>query len=87
MDTWTLQKGYPVVYVTRTNNGNQLSVTQKYFLLNPLNTIQNNASEYNKYKWFVPFTFTSRASPNFTFESKTQWLKPNEQMCKLLFRF
>ena len=88
MDTWTLQKGYPVVYVERrTNDTNQLIVTQKYFLLNPLNTLQNNQTEYNKYKWFVPFTFTSRAKPNFTFESKTQWLKPDQQMCKFTINF
>ena len=82
MDTWTLQKGYPVVYVTRTNNGNQLSVTQKYFLLNPLNTIQNDASEYNKYKWFVPFTHTTQKSATFLFESETEWLKPTDDECK-----
>lgn len=34
MDTWTLQMNYPVVTVTRLDNGH-LRVTQKRFLSNP----------------------------------------------------
>jgi aminopeptidase N len=84
MNTWTLQKGYPVVHVKRLS-ANQLNVSQKYFLLNPLNSLQNNknnTAEYDSYKWYVPFTYTTKVSPNFDFESETEWLKPSVSSCK-----
>lgn len=82
MDTWTLQKGYPIVHVNRTSNA--LNVTQKWFLLDPLNDIQNslNQSEYNSYKWYVPFTYTTKSALNFQFETRPTWLKPNQKECK-----
>ncbi len=77
MDTWTLRKGYPVVQVNRA--GNDFIVTQKWFLLNPLNKIQNNdVNEYNKYKWFVPFTYTTLKENDFSFEKSPIWLKPTD---------
>ncbi len=83
MNTWTLQKGYPVVHVKRLSP-TQLSVSQKYFLLNPLNSLQSNTNttEYDSYKWYVPFTYTTKVNPNFDFESETQWLKPSVSSCK-----
>ena len=83
MDTWTLKKGYPVVNVERLKD-NQLSITQKWFLLNPLNK-QQNMSDYSNYKWFVPFTFTSKNKPNFDFESRPTWFKPTEDKSRNLF--
>jgi aminopeptidase N len=80
MDTWTLQKGYPVVQADR--NGNKLTTTQKWFLLNPLNSIQNT-QEYNKYQWFVPITYTTRQELSFDFEKRPQWLKENSKRKKI----
>ena len=80
MDTWTLQKGYPVVNVIR--NGNTLELTQNWFLLNPANKVQNNPAEYNSYRWYVPFTFTTKNIGDFSFESKTYWLKKNDTQSK-----
>ena len=82
MNTWTLQKGYPVVHVKRVSS-TQLNVSQKYFLLNPLNTLENNKNktEYDSYKWYVPFTFTRKSELNFSFESKPYWLIPNQTEC------
>lgn len=78
MDTWTLQKGYPVVQVNR--NGNSLHIAQKWFLLN---NIGENVKDLNENKWYVPFTFTTKNELNFDFESKTQWLKPNQTERKI----
>lgn len=77
MDTWTLRKGYPVVSVERDYTNNKLIVTQKWFLLNPENLIQNT-SEYNEYRWYVPFTYTTKTEENFNFENKPTWLKPQD---------
>lgn len=82
MDTWTLQKGYPVINVMRDYNAKTMKLTQKWFLLNPTNKIQNTP-EYAKYKWFVPFTFTSKETQDFDFESRPQWIKPNDTEGKI----
>ena len=84
MDTWTTQKGYPVVKVTRVNN--ELSLTQNWFLLNPLNKVQNT-SEYAKYRWYIPFTYTTKKESDFSFESKTHWFRKEEDKCKLILGF
>ena len=84
MDTWTLQKGYPVVEINRDYNTNKLSLKQKWFLLNPLNKIQST-NEYNKYRWYVPFTHTNKQELNFDFETKPYWLKPQDNECNFYF--
>ena len=73
MDTWTLQMGYPVVQVNRDFNTNKLSISQKWFLVNPLNKIQNT-NEYNTYKWYIPFTHTTKIESNFDFDKKPEWI-------------
>jgi len=57
-------------------------VTQSWFLLNPQSNILKNQTEYNSYKWYVPFTFTTKNKLAFDFESTTNWLKPNDSECK-----
>ncbi len=84
MDSWTLKKGYPVVQVDRfisTNLESNLKITQSWFLLNPLGKFFVNKSLYDKYKWYVPFTYTTSSSLNFDFERKPFWLKPNDSEC------
>lgn len=83
MDTWTTQKGYPVVTVSRTGV-NKLSVKQNWFLLNPLNTVQGTP-EYDKYKWWVPFTYYTKEKLDDNFESRPQWLAPNQSECTFFF--
>ena len=80
MDKWTLQKGYPVVDVKYNSALNHLQVKQNWFLLNPLNKV--DPSEYNSYKWYVPFTYTTSSDPNFNLESDVSWLKPEDSQCK-----
>lgn len=87
MDTWTLRKGYPLVTINRATGSNQITLTQKWFLLNPLNTIQGTA-EYDEYKWYIPFSYTSQETPNWDFESPTTWFMPNQAQCNdALFYF
>ena len=79
MDTWTLQKGYPVVHVTRTTNTLGRTMTIK---LNQtrfqLEKYRNDTPASNSnYQWYIPFTFTIRSSLNFEFEQAPFWLYPN----------
>lgn len=75
MDTWTLQKGYPVVTIAKEDN-NKVKASQKWFLLNPLNNLQGT-EEYEKYKWYVPITVTTKDEQDFDFEKRPVWLKPS----------
>ena len=79
MDTWTVQMGYPVVQVNRDTTTNTLAVSQKYFLLNPQNKIQYT-DEYDTYKWYIPFTYTTKAESNFDFETRPTWIMPENNM-------
>jgi aminopeptidase N len=79
MDTWTLQKGYPVVNVAIDREAAQLRLSQTWFLLNPLNKV--NRAEFEAYKWYVPFTYTTNTELNFEFETKPVWLTPDKNEC------
>ena len=79
MDTWTLQKDYPVVTITRNNN--QLTLTQKWFLLNPLNTVQCT-SEYDSYIWYIAFTYTTKQQQNWNMETPPNWFLKDQQQRK-----
>ena len=81
MDTWTLKKGYPLVTVTRRDDSpHLLRVKQEWFLLNRLSKYYDKEESkfYSNYKWYVPFTFTTKTLGNYSFESRPYWLKPNE---------
>lgn len=74
MDSWILQKGYPLLTINRLNN--QLHLKQRWFLLNPLNTVQNTA-EFNKYKWYIAFTYTTKEKLDWNIESTPNWFAPD----------
>ena len=76
MDTWTLQKGYPVVHVQRDYTQGIFKVSQKWFLLNPLNKVPQNAFDINK--WYVPFTYTTSEEKDFDFEQRPVWMRPED---------
>jgi aminopeptidase N len=80
MDTWTLKKGYPIVTITR--NARTLNIKQRYFLLNPLNSIQNTP-EYDTYKWYIAFTYTTKDELDWDFEKTPNWFMPKDPQCKL----
>ncbi|XP_060762990.1 leucyl-cystinyl aminopeptidase [Neoarius graeffei] len=85
MNTWTVQKGFPLVTVNRT--GNQVKVTQDHFLLSPGNTTEHSNL------WHIPLTYINDTCSSsisckqmFYFKDKTatfnvtgsvKWLKFN----------
>lgn len=79
MDTWTSQRGYPLVTVTRT--GNKLVIKQSGFLLYLPKTIKI-PDDFNQSRWFIPFTYTTKEQLDWRFESKPNWFRPEQQECK-----
>ncbi|XP_050685905.1 aminopeptidase N-like isoform X1 [Eriocheir sinensis] len=67
MDTWTLQGGYPVVGVTRSEDGT-VTLTQQRFLL------AGNSSDDQGSSWWVPISYTSANAPNFTYTFPDLWI-------------
>lgn len=60
MDTWTRQKGFPVVNVHKSDN--KYILTQKRFLADPDAQFDSSDSKYG-YKWTIPITYiTNRTS-------------------------
>ena len=79
----TLQKGYPVLNVTRDENN--LKVEQNWFLLNPLNTV--SPDEFNRYRWYVPFTYTTQKELDFSFNKTATWFRANDSSCNFFLFF
>ncbi|KAK2575060.1 hypothetical protein KPH14_008800 [Odynerus spinipes] len=63
MDTWTRQKGFPVVNVRKLEN--KYVLTQKRFLIDPDAQIDPSDSEYG-YKWTIPITYITNKSSKST---------------------
>ncbi|CAF3448231.1 unnamed protein product [Rotaria socialis] len=77
MDTWTLQEGYPLLTVTRSNIDNSISLSQKRYLLDPRTSNQTsiyvNPFTFFPFQWYIPFNYmTSMGSSSFN------WLAPNQ---------
>ncbi|XP_055614924.1 aminopeptidase A isoform X1 [Toxorhynchites rutilus septentrionalis] len=90
MDTFTKQKGFPVITVERF--GNQYRCSQSRFLADP-DAKETEISEFN-YKWFVPLTYIASGEPskvlrkwfpnnvtnvNIDVEAGTTWIKLNSK--------
>uniref|UniRef100_A0A1W7RAL3 Aminopeptidase n=1 Tax=Hadrurus spadix TaxID=141984 RepID=A0A1W7RAL3_9SCOR len=74
MDTWTRQKGFPLVTVIC--NKNTVSVNQTRFILSPAESdeaSQQDLSPYS-YKWYIPLTYITDVSS----ETKHYWLNAIE---------
>ncbi|XP_027211487.2 aminopeptidase N [Penaeus vannamei] len=79
MDTWTLQKGYPVIKVERSADGKSASVSQERFLL----VRDENSSDTHDYKWWVPLTYTTQSEANFNQTQAMVWMKDSEAQIRL----
>ncbi|KAH8393474.1 hypothetical protein KR200_002162 [Drosophila serrata] len=70
MDTWTQQKGYPLVTVSR--NGTSVSLTQSHAF-----------NESRPERWWIPITFTVQGRPNFFDVRPKAWMSPLEKSVQL----
>ena len=57
MNTWTIQKGYPVLTLTRA--GNTYTIVQERFLTDTAAYNNNETSPYN-FKWEIPVTYSTQ---------------------------
>ncbi|KAJ9596177.1 hypothetical protein L9F63_027197, partial [Diploptera punctata] len=73
MDSWTLQTGYPVIEVTRINNGG-IQLTQERFLQ------KGKDNSCNESLWWVPISYTLSKDMNFTDTRPRVWLKAEPQI-------
>nr|CAD7409546.1 unnamed protein product [Timema cristinae] len=69
LDTWTLQKNYPVITVTRNYGTGEVTVRQERFLLR-----RSGVSDSHVYRWYVPLTYTTQTQIDFNTTSTKQWL-------------
>ncbi|XP_018019814.1 aminopeptidase N [Hyalella azteca] len=74
MDTWTLQMGYPVVNAYRSGQGTVI-LSQKRFLL----VKSPNSTDTHDYKWWVPVSYTTQSSPDFSQTQPTYWIPNTEE--------
>ncbi|XP_076673132.1 aminopeptidase A isoform X7 [Andrena cerasifolii] len=72
MDTWTRQKGFPVVNVHKSDN--KYILTQKRFLADPDAQFDSSDSKYG-YKWTIPITYIT----NRTSKSNLLWFDKNAE--------
>ncbi|XP_042891238.1 aminopeptidase N-like [Penaeus japonicus] len=72
MDTWTLQKGFPVIQVVRSSNGTSATISQERF------RFAKNSAEIPDHKWWVPLTYTSQSEADFNRTQAALWMKASE---------
>ncbi|OWF45520.1 Aminopeptidase N [Mizuhopecten yessoensis] len=78
MDTWIMQKNFPVVTVTR--HAGQLTLTQQRFLLRVDNTTNSTG-----YSWEIPFTYTTHQEMNFNKTSgDIDWIRVNDKETNII---
>ncbi|XP_018019816.1 aminopeptidase N [Hyalella azteca] len=74
MDTWTLQMGYPVINAIRATDGS-ITLTQERFLL----VKSPNSTDTHDYKWWVPVSYTTQSSPDFSQTQPSYWIPSTEE--------
>ncbi|KAG7171432.1 Aminopeptidase N-like 3, partial [Homarus americanus] len=89
MDTWTLQMGYPLITVIRSNDGTSATVTQSddgpqplslstCVLLIPRENMTARQQEA-PYRWWVPLSYTSANNSDFSNTIPSEWMKDSEE--------
>lgn len=72
LKSWTNQKGYPVITLTRNYETGLAKLSQKRFIQNPSNITFNE-------KWWIPVTMTEERYPIFNNKNHPiDWLKPSD---------
>ncbi|XP_059096600.1 puromycin-sensitive aminopeptidase-like protein [Tigriopus californicus] len=71
MDTWTLQKGFPVISAIR-DPTNLVTLTQERFLVGG-----TSVKDDHDYKWWVPISYAG-SGENFSQTKNQEWMSPDE---------
>ncbi|XP_022104276.1 aminopeptidase N-like isoform X2 [Acanthaster planci] len=77
MDTWTLQRGYPLVTLKRSTDGRVIEATQEIFLQLGENLEEEEFGDLG-YKWWVPLTYLYKSGPSDKYDNPAMdWLDPS----------
>ncbi|XP_075230574.1 aminopeptidase N-like [Lycorma delicatula] len=74
MDTWTLQTGFPLVTVIRNYEDGSAVVSQRRFILG------NSTEETRKSVWWIPLTYTTSSTKDFSTTTPKHWLKKEREI-------
>ena len=77
MSTWTRQKGYPVITLTKTDNG--YVAEQQRFLIDPEAHSKPDTPSPFGYKWEVPLTLITSESE----ERQLVWMHKDGEKVKV----
>nr|XP_002056536.3 aminopeptidase N [Drosophila virilis] len=81
MDTWTLQKGIPLINVKRHYMMKTATITQQRFLLHDKEFVHKKLDPplAEESCWFVPISYATDCSSNFIAAEPRAWLRCTEQ--------
>ncbi|XP_061503385.1 aminopeptidase N isoform X1 [Anopheles gambiae] len=81
MDTWTLQTGFPVVFVQRDYESDSIEFRQERFsFANALNGTDGVARHSERFLWWIPITYTTLGDSNFQQTKPSIWMKAEEAL-------
>ncbi|XP_015517541.2 uncharacterized protein LOC107222622 [Neodiprion lecontei] len=75
MDTWTNQKGYPLITVTRNYTTETQTISQERFLLKG----RGSSNDTTEYRWWIPLNVASQSSPSFNNTRATAWIRAQDE--------
>ncbi|KAB7504680.1 Aminopeptidase N [Armadillidium nasatum] len=79
MESWTLQKGFPVVTVWSDSRYSSVHITQEKFTLISAERKEIKSNQ----TWWIPLTFTTQSNPDFTQAHVKKWMSVGEKRTTL----
>ncbi|XP_035901975.1 aminopeptidase N [Anopheles stephensi] len=78
MDTWTLQTGFPVVFVQRDYESDSIEFRQERFSFGSGTNGSNPVPMGERFLWWIPITYTTLGDSNFQQTKPAIWMKAEE---------
>uniref|UniRef100_A0A182PTT0 Aminopeptidase N n=1 Tax=Anopheles epiroticus TaxID=199890 RepID=A0A182PTT0_9DIPT len=80
MDTWTLQTGFPVVFVQRDYESDSIEFRQERFSFANAQNGSDLARLSERFLWWIPITYTTLGDSNFQQTKPSIWMKAEEAL-------
>ncbi|XP_052891874.1 aminopeptidase N [Anopheles moucheti] len=80
MDTWTLQTGFPVVFVQRDYESDSIEFRQERFAFGNGSNGFDSAHQSERFLWWIPITYTTLGDSNFRQTKPAIWMKAEEAL-------
>lgn len=78
MDTWTLQTGFPIVWVSREYTTTMVTFNQSRFVLNY--TTYEALNKEENFLWWIPLSFTTTSRLNFEDTRPVHWIRGTREL-------